>query len=563
MHHLNIHWKGRPHHRLPRIRVASVSSHSRSFVHIAAENALKRPLGSHLQRERRKHIFRFGRRRRSRSSRSSSSAIQARKRASLRARQYIQAFGWSTPQAELASKTSKITLARQPPNPAPARAEVNSILKSSPQNTETTTVIDSNDGAASSLIRRIKAHQPENRYSLMQVAEDPDRWTSDRLLSRKGSSIASNHSRPSRRLGGEYAHVASFRPVSRRSAYFSPDDVGRRRTYDPRIDPANRIKDERRTKSTPAHRTQFIPTRKRRGTLDPTEKVAKLRSPAFRKAVKSFTLPSKEATASAASIKSVIQTILSDAPSRTRSQRRALNHFTKELELYLQAAKSLPKKSLIPSPSATTISAHTVEELRPYRSQFEAAGLAVTSSEQQNSFAIGKLKKSSIAPSAPPKENMWTSGKSKAGPANPSFSSGTTVMGWTPPHEAPRKPRSQRTSYTLSSDHTVMAFTPPHEATTAQPKPAPPEPNRAPPAPRVPAKKSLPWLRQAGSSPEGPPSPTTKREPQTYVPPARTEDRRVSEGSIIPSLAMDLPATPKEYEQGENTFLGFANLADL
>jgi len=67
--------------------------------------------------------------------------------------------------------------------------------------------------------------------------------------------------------------------------------------------------------------------------------------------------------------------------SRSPSQRRTLKRFARELELHLKAVESLPKKSLIPSPSITTI--QTVEALKPYHKQMLSAGLAVTSAEQR------------------------------------------------------------------------------------------------------------------------------------------------------------------------------------
>jgi hypothetical protein len=77
------------------------------------------------------------------------------------------------------------------------------------------------------------------------------------------------------------------------------------------------------------------------------------------------------------SVRSVVRSLLSEPASRTPTQRKALKRFTRELELHLQATKSLPKRTFIPSTADTTI--QTVEFLRPYRKQFEAAGLAVTS----------------------------------------------------------------------------------------------------------------------------------------------------------------------------------------
>ncbi|KAK7923392.1 hypothetical protein PG985_007463 [Apiospora marii] len=74
----------------------------------------------------------------------------------------------------------------------------------------------------------------------------------------------------------------------------------------------------------------------------------------------------------------------SSIPSRTSSQRKALRHFTKELEKYAKAAGAAGKLPVItPTESDSKPSIHTVKPLLPYRSEFEAAGLAVTSEEQR------------------------------------------------------------------------------------------------------------------------------------------------------------------------------------
>ncbi|KAK8055556.1 hypothetical protein PG993_000783 [Apiospora rasikravindrae] len=71
-------------------------------------------------------------------------------------------------------------------------------------------------------------------------------------------------------------------------------------------------------------------------------------------------------------------------PSRTSSQRKALRHFTRELEKYAEAAGAAGKLPVItPTESDSKPSIHTVKPLLPYRSEFQAAGLAVTSEEQR------------------------------------------------------------------------------------------------------------------------------------------------------------------------------------
>ncbi|KAF5878433.1 uncharacterized protein Bfra_000599 [Botrytis fragariae] len=92
------------------------------------------------------------------------------------------------------------------------------------------------------------------------------------------------------------------------------------------------------------------------------------------------------------SIHSIVQSIASDPSSRSPSQRRALKRFTRDLELYLQIAKQVPKQtpiSSVPSTSFSTQTIQTIQEFKPYHAEFQAAGLAVTSSEQRNKSVQG------------------------------------------------------------------------------------------------------------------------------------------------------------------------------
>jgi hypothetical protein len=71
-------------------------------------------------------------------------------------------------------------------------------------------------------------------------------------------------------------------------------------------------------------------------------------------------------------------------PSRTSSQRRALNHFTRQLEKYADAAGARGRQPILtPTESDAETSLHTVKPLLPYIHEFEAAGLAVTSEQQK------------------------------------------------------------------------------------------------------------------------------------------------------------------------------------
>ncbi|KAF3066560.1 hypothetical protein GL218_09090 [Daldinia childiae] len=73
----------------------------------------------------------------------------------------------------------------------------------------------------------------------------------------------------------------------------------------------------------------------------------------------------------------------SEIPSRTSSQRKALNRFTRQLEKYADAAGAIGKAPVrTPTDSDSKMSYHTVQPLLPYQKEFQAAGLAVTSAEQ-------------------------------------------------------------------------------------------------------------------------------------------------------------------------------------
>ncbi|KAI0974347.1 hypothetical protein F4678DRAFT_422341 [Xylaria arbuscula] len=77
-----------------------------------------------------------------------------------------------------------------------------------------------------------------------------------------------------------------------------------------------------------------------------------------------------------------------DVASRTSSQRRALNRFARELEKYADAAAATGKAPVItPTISESKASFHTVKPLVPYKDEFRAAGLAVTSAEQNRGLA--------------------------------------------------------------------------------------------------------------------------------------------------------------------------------
>ncbi|KAI2628918.1 hypothetical protein GGS21DRAFT_545391 [Xylaria nigripes] len=86
-----------------------------------------------------------------------------------------------------------------------------------------------------------------------------------------------------------------------------------------------------------------------------------------------------------------------DAPSRTSSQRKALNRFARELEKYADAAGAADRVPIVtPTTSESKVSVHTVKPLVPYKNEFRAAGLAVTSAEQSRHLACNIHAQASI-----------------------------------------------------------------------------------------------------------------------------------------------------------------------
>jgi hypothetical protein len=72
-----------------------------------------------------------------------------------------------------------------------------------------------------------------------------------------------------------------------------------------------------------------------------------------------------------------------EGTSRNSSQHRTLNRFTRQLEKYADAAGAVRKVPVMtPTISESKASFHTVKPLIPYKDEFSAAGLAVTSAEQ-------------------------------------------------------------------------------------------------------------------------------------------------------------------------------------
>ncbi|KAI0404859.1 hypothetical protein F4802DRAFT_615273 [Xylaria palmicola] len=98
--------------------------------------------------------------------------------------------------------------------------------------------------------------------------------------------------------------------------------------------------------------------------------------------------------------------------SRTPSRRRALNRFTRELKKYADVAGAAGRIPVItPTISDSRVSMQTVKPLVPYKDEFLAAGLAVTSTEQGRQSARKTRPHGSVQVDRP---NNHSNGQSQA-----------------------------------------------------------------------------------------------------------------------------------------------------
>lgn len=105
MPQFNIHWKGYPHRRLPRIRVASPyygTARNRRHAHRTTEEALQLPFGLALEKARLQQHK--GIRRGDRSSRKTLESISTRSRAHPSAGSAVRKFGLKVPQGDAGTK---------------------------------------------------------------------------------------------------------------------------------------------------------------------------------------------------------------------------------------------------------------------------------------------------------------------------------------------------------------------------------------------------------------------------------------------------------------------------
>ncbi|TAQ88424.1 hypothetical protein B7494_g3284 [Chlorociboria aeruginascens] len=452
------------------------------IAHTAAINVLRVPLGSTLDQARKKQRLKL-RRRRIRSS-GTYSVLQARRRVSQRARQNIEVFGWATPLAELSRKGSYLTTDLKPritKDTSKPRLRYSSTQRS---------FVASTDGAGNAVAKKfasIKSRSIPKKtvYSLMQVSEAPAYWGSMKP-------VDVNKSMSTRSADAEYAHVGSLGTVSKGATNSGNQRSG---TYDPRVTPEKPVCQPSTSKT---------PTNSRRSNGSQKQGSQAWGNPRFWEAIDPNILPLGDPGSS--SIDSTVRTSLSEAPSRTRSQRRALRRFTKELELYIQALGSMPKQSVVASPpSSIDDSTHTIQELKPYKEEFQSAGLAITSADQRREFRKPPADLPPPPPT-PPKDEKWKKSQSS---------------------DLRKKPAKNVEPHSLgnstSSDGTIIVFTPPHEKTQTKPVSS-----------KTPTKKSLPWLQKTESFPGF--NPTVAKKSATSDFPEKSNPPNPPQNPLSPSM---------------------------
>ncbi len=516
-----INWKGSLRRCLPQIRAASDSAISaHGSAQAAAEQVHGVSLGAALEKERRKYRFKVfirGRQRGYRGSGGTSTKLRSRRRINQRVMQRAkrnlevpkcQSGGASNLEPAL-EDTSENT--KQGPFQAPTKME--NKVTSEPQ--YSTSAVHSFDGGSNSV---------PARYSLMHVAELPVYWGQSTNKHSQHLYKQSSESKSLHRKQPEYEHVGPLQAVSNRRTSRKSRSIGGDPAHNPRI--------EHRKLAVGGQRTKNL-------SLAPNPSIVRPRIGSKRAIQPSMSWKTLQSlghtqTPAGSFISSTTKSLISEA-SRTTSHKRAIDRFARSLEAHLQAYQAHPKESLLRSPPSTTISAYTIEELKPYQADFQAAGLAVTSSEQRRKLV--NIQRAPAPPPTPMKVKFQTQildfktspegrplnlleasleastlsirggkkpekSKSKL-PSSASGSTGTTVLGFTPPHEKsyPRLYSHKRLS--SASDHTIVGFAPPYERMPQWQSMA------LPPAPKTPTKtptkRILPWLQKKESSPTPPP----------------------------------------------------------
>ncbi|KAI1761867.1 hypothetical protein GGR53DRAFT_522080 [Hypoxylon sp. FL1150] len=201
----------------------------------------------------------------------------------------------------------------------------------------------------------------DNQYSLMQVSEfteDRPYWSTLQQPQVFNAKPTAGNDIRSSKNHGHIQTAANHKPPTQRLDHKGPKLRGRRRKG---MSIANRNEGKIR--------------QKRFGLADPVVWDAINRSLTQQRQLSSLIVPEVPVTQAIPDL---------EVPSRTSSQHKALNRFTRKLEKYadVSGAATSNVPVMTPTESESKNSYHTVQPLMPFRKEFQAAGLAVTSAEQ-------------------------------------------------------------------------------------------------------------------------------------------------------------------------------------
>ncbi|CAI0643742.1 unnamed protein product [Colletotrichum noveboracense] len=164
-----------------------------------------------------------------------------------------------------------------------------------------------------------------------------------------------------------------------------------------------------------SHRQPAASNAKRFGVADPQLRNAIRRSLSQQSQVSLLASPSRRSSIQSSGPR--------QPPSRTSSNRRAVDRFTKQLEIYAQRREAAGNLLVNTPTPESVVSLHTVNALLPYQDQFLAAGLAVTSDQQrpkrEPSASPAKDKGIETVPGEQPKHSAETRSKESQSRNNP------------------------------------------------------------------------------------------------------------------------------------------------
>ncbi len=350
MPQFSIHWKGYPHHRLPRIRVTSPqydSVSARGYAQFAALEVSQLPYSLALQKARLQHRVRN--RRRKCISHRSVGYIVASRRTSQRAKSNVRLSGVEGPLGELEAPVYTNRLSASP-------LRLSSDLFVSAETSSNPSVM---------------ANRRDKSTSSTSAAE-----RAENVNLKLPAKSKEQKSTASRQVGAKHDQGVSTERVRKNGTHGRASLYSRTRNYDPRLPVRRKL---RPIKSTSNNDDAVSQPQSISMILKPTTKD---------KQPNSAHLSTQQATrgniSSTSTVTSPQPAQLSGRPPRSPTQLLALMKFSRGLERHLIAQEAVRKAGLsLSSPSTSTLSADTVLEFVPYMAEFQAAGLAITSAEQR------------------------------------------------------------------------------------------------------------------------------------------------------------------------------------